>query len=90
MIPYTLEELQDPDCEFWRRNRMDKILYFDVEVDGLTRRIYADEFRYQGEYIAFWETVEPSAGGLAALPTKRLLTVLHRPEAVIPCYENAV
>ncbi len=66
---------------------MNKILHFDVvERNGEDRRIGADEFFYQGEFVAFWHTPEiPADEVLVHLPSRRLLT---RPQEVRPVYED--
>ena len=76
---------------------MSKIRYFSV-IRATSKRtdIFADDFEYHGEYVAFFETVggdlnsvEVHAGNrVATLPTRRLLTVLHRPLEIVPVYED--
>ncbi len=75
---------------------MNKILYFEVTTEAWdSMQIDADEFNIRGEYVEFFETsgedVEiqsTGAGSIAILPSRRLLTVIHRPQEVRPVYEE--
>lgn len=67
--------------------------YEVIQQNGLVIILQADYFEYQGEYVEFFETIggfTPNAGdtNLATLPTRRLLTVLHRPLEVTPVYDE--
>lgn len=76
---------------------MNKILYFNVkEVRyGTVRRIQADEYHVDGEYVEFYVTEDgvaemqsTVAGNIVVLPGRRLLTVVHGPQEVTPVYEE--
>ncbi len=74
---------------------MNKVIGFDVVVGGVTRRIDADQYHILGEYVEFYEVVgygpaiDTGEIGDVVTPYRRLLTMLHRPSAVIPLYEDA-
>lgn len=63
-----------------------KIAHFRVvDKHERFRIIEADEFRYQGEFVAFWGDYQVSE--LAPVPERRLVAVLHRPQSIYPVFE---
>lgn len=69
---------------------MNKILYFEVTTEAWdSMQIDADEFNVRGEYVEFWHTPDfDNPEHLLTLPSRRLLTMIHRPQEVRPVYED--
>lgn len=78
---------------------MNKIKHFEVTTESWDSMVLkADEYIIRGEYVEFFEAVggedsatdDPYIPGLklATLPSRRLLTVMHRPQEVRPVYED--